>query len=316
MGALQGLAGQPRSRFGGIDEDLPFVRAEFFYGVAPGRGVEMPVFDAAAATGRFRLHECGFELVRLAEGLPPLEFPQNRSLVASVIYPMAEKVARQTSGAGIALAFDHRVRHSDGIMQEAPVHTVHSDIVLGRGLTHAQALLEGHVKATDSASRETILLKLLSERVAFVNVWLPLSSAPVVRDPLAVCDWRSRPPDLQDWSGGGVDYVPSHRWHYFSGMSAGDCLVMKQWDSQAVQEVVSSGETREAIDGRDAKGPPPPAREAFHTAFSLPQEGDHPRESVEVRVLLLFGDTLPSSAELAFREAWLKPDAEEYNIFL
>ena len=145
----------------------------------------------------------------------------------------------------------------------------------------------------------------MQQRMAFVNVWLPISEAPIMQEPLAVCDWQSRLSDLTDWSGAEVEQRSSHRWYFFSGMTAGEALVMKQWDSLAIDH--ASDARREG-----------PAREALHTAFKLPTNLiDTPaRESCEVRVLVLFGDALSAVAASEFRSKWCQPHAPEYNIFV
>merc|ERR1712070_172745 len=102
---------------------------------------------------------------------------------------------------------------------------------------------------------------LLAERVAFVNVWLPIGNEPIEREPLAVCDWRSRPATLDDWQGEDVQHRAAHRWFFFSRMHAGQALVLKQWDSA----------TSDSDVGLLSTSPPPPAREALHTAFALPE---------------------------------------------
>ena len=60
----------------------------------------------------------------------------------------------------------------------------------------------------------TLLLRyqdLMQHRIAFVNVWLPISAEPIVQEPLAVCDWQSRLSDLSDWSGAEVEQRSSRK---------------------------------------------------------------------------------------------------------
>merc|ERR1712129_358945 len=122
---------------------------------------------------------------------------------------------------------------------------------------------------------------VLGGRLAFVNVWLPISSEPIQREPLAVCDWRSRSAILDDWVDEAAQHRPSHQWYYFSGMLAGQALIFKQWDS-----AYESAPCKEA-----ARLPVP--RETLHTAFNLPHEPTTaaPRQSCEVRLLVVFEDT-------------------------
>ena len=303
---------------------LPSVQTILYYGIAPGNPVETTVFDAAGDPSLFDLDECGFQLTSLTDVLHRPASWEDRATVAAAVYPAAENVARRLLGASVALAFHHRVRRSTGILQEAPVFNVHTDMVLGKGRAHVSALLKPHIvhtqrnkettdtsKANDDERFEKLIDKLLEERIVFVNVWLPLSD--VLQEPLAVCDWRTRPVDLSDWRGAEVEWRSSHRWHYFSGMCTGDALVFKQWDSSSVASSGITNRTQEP-----GFGPLGPAREALHTAFTLPNAPvkSCPRESCEVRVLCLFSDILPASVASAFRSHFKHSETPEYNIFV
>lgn len=313
--SLQGL-GRFRITFG-FWKRLPAQRrpssvsAVLRYGAGGCDPKQCLVIDASESPNAFQLHECGFQLEKLDHYTFEIAW-DNRAVVASEVYPVAEQAACRAAGAAVALAFDHRVRCSNGIMEKAPVMCVHTDIVLGKAPYHIHALLQTHLQAalapSDANEVEEAFRRLLDDRVAFVNVWLPTSELPVARDPLAVCDWRSRPKDLSDWNGSEVEYSPAHEWFYFSGLSAGDALVLKQWDSH-------SAACRS--DQRDQQVPSTPAREALHTAFTLPNTSNASlRKSCEVRVLLLFGTSLPSAAAESFRESWRQVHPPEYNIFV
>ena len=67
-----------------------------------------------------------------------------------------------------------------------------------------------------------------------------------------------------------VQFSPSHRWVYFSGMRPDEVLLIKCHDS--------------ATDGR--------ARLSFHSAFEDPNTPADapPRESIELRTLVFFAD--------------------------
>ena len=148
---------------------------------------------------------------------------------------------------------------------------------------------------------------LLSQRVAIVNVWLPLST--VRANPLAMCVWSSvRPRDVRTnrltfthrvGETYKVAFSPRQKWVYFSELRADEAVLLKTFDSQT--------------DGRSS-------RFCLHSAFPLPEQrrraerGEPPlpaRESVEVRVLVLWG-----KEELAVRDfvpPHMKPGAADAN---
>ncbi len=119
---------------------------------------------------------------------------------------------------------------------------------------------------------------LLQGRVQIINVWRPIRT--VQRDPLAVADARSVPdadlvptPLIYPGRQGEtyqVRHNPGHRWFYKSGLSPGEVLLIKCFDSK--------------VDGR--------ARRVPHTAFVDPEAGEDvpARESIEVRALVFHPD--------------------------
>ena len=121
--------------------------------------------------------------------------------------------------------------------------------------------------------------ELLKRRFAVVNAWRSIRGR-VESWPLAVCDARSiRPEDLvatdlvyRDRVGEvfNLAHNPDHRWFYFPALEENRTILLKCFDS--------------AEDGR--------ARFTAHTAFDDPQSasGAPPRESLELRALVFFGD--------------------------
>ncbi|KAK4043856.1 hypothetical protein C8A01DRAFT_43232 [Parachaetomium inaequale] len=82
---------------------------------------------------------------------------------------------------------------------------------------------------------------IMQDRVRFINVWRPISPAPVEDCPLALCDFRTV--DREDLvpmdivyphfvdEAYEVKYNPSHRWFYKKGMTQEDVIVFKLYDS-------------------------------------------------------------------------------------
>ncbi|KXX82676.1 hypothetical protein MMYC01_201102 [Madurella mycetomatis] len=90
--------------------------------------------------------------------------------------------------------------------------------------------------------------ELMATRVRFINIWRPISSAPVLDCPLALCDFRTVdqddlvPMDLvyphfvdEAYE---VRYNPSHRWFYKRGMENDDVIVFKLYDNLGSEATV------------------------------------------------------------------------------
>lgn len=120
--------------------------------------------------------------------------------------------------------------------------------------------------------------ELVKGRVQIINVWRPIKT--VLRDPLAVADAHSVPDsdlvvtELIYPTRRGETYAvrpnEGHKWHYKSGLTPEEVLLIKCFDSKT--------------DGR--------ARRVPHTAFvDSGAAPDAPaRESIEVRALVFHED--------------------------
>jgi hypothetical protein len=132
--------------------------------------------------------------------------------------------------------------------------------------------------------------QLSKTRWAIINVWRAIK--PITKDPLALCDARSaRDEDLMPVTsrlppkgsgayaavsaGDGSElyykrYAEGEKWYYAEGMTPGEVLMIKCFDS------LRDGQT---------------ARRCPHSAFSDPRTvSDAPRESIEVRSLVFWED--------------------------
>jgi len=138
-----------------------------------------------------------------------------------------------------------------------------------------------------------------ARRWAFVNVWRPISTVPVMDRPLACCDAQSvTPDDLLTFEIRYVDrtgenyfakHAPGHKWYYFPQMTRDEALLLLQWDSKgdfAVQNSGSGGGTKESEASTGS------ATFALHSAFLDPSRpvDSPPRESIEVRCVVIFND--------------------------
>jgi hypothetical protein len=200
--------------------------------------------------------------------------------VRSVYYREVEELLKSATGAVEVVIFDHTVRSASAEQRAAtgvrePVRYVHNDYTSWSG----RRRVTDHLEAAHAA-------ELLKGRHAVINVWRPIRR-PVEEAPLAVCDARSiGPEDLvatdlvyPDRTGEvySLTYNRRHRWFYYPGMTPGEVLLIKTYDSLE--------------DGR--------ARFTAHTAFDDPttSPGAAPRESIEVRALVFYPAAAASCSE-------------------
>tara|TARA_B100000131_G_scaffold94673_1_gene91614 strand:- start:2314 stop:3156 length:843 start_codon:yes stop_codon:yes gene_type:complete len=153
----------------------------------------------------------------------------------------------------------------DGIQYGPPALAVHND--------YADSFSSDGTTITQSFAE--IIGLPTNKRMIGLNIWRSVSSKPLERFPLAICDRTSI--DLDD-----LEYKPNvnapkpfnahyckpndnQRWYYYSKMSREEALVFLTYDSH-----------------------PPDGdlfRPTLHTAVQLPDsDGLQPRESIEVRI--------------------------------
>lgn len=212
----------------------------------------------------------GFEIAEFDGSFQ--DFDDDAAIRACFHAQVVAHVKRHT-GARRVVVFDHTIRRrmpADDLslqttVQRPAVLLVHSDYTVKSGPQRVRDLLPDEAEA------------LLARRVAFYNVWKPLTRR-VEELPLAVCDASSQSPDdlllmdLKYRERTGEIYVmrsaPGHRWVYFPQMEASEALLLKTYDSET--------------DGR--------ARFMFHSAFEDPTTPPDAlkRESIEVRTMAFF----------------------------
>ena len=192
--------------------------------------------------------------------------------VKTTFYEQVVAYVKEHTGARHVVVFDHTIRKrlpadlaQQTAVQRPAVMLVHSDYTVASGPQRVRDIMGDEAE------------DLLTRRVAFYNVWKPLSR-PVEELPLAMCDATTHAPDdmllmqLKYRERTGEIYVmrhaPTHRWLYFPNMQADQALLLKTYDS--------------ATDGR--------ARFMGHTAFEDPTTAANAqkRESIEVRTMAFF----------------------------
>ena len=231
--------------------------------------VQVPI-----ANGRgedFSLDRHGFALIEHASGVSDFSDEQT---IRRVYLRECEDVLRRVTGAPKVLAFDYNLRSGSVVGRSAngvrePVRRVHNDFTMNSGPRRAA----DELRAVGIDPE-----KWLAHRFALINVWRPIRG-PVKSTPLAVCDAESISlgdfvkTDLVYRDRVGETYTvthsPRHRWFYFPDMRTDEALLLKCYDS--------------AEDGV--------ARFTAHTAFDDPTAplGAPPRESIEARLLVLYG---------------------------
>jgi hypothetical protein len=228
----------------------------------------MKIRNGRIAANELTLDRQGFALVRHHTRVSNFYDPEE---VTRVYYPEVERLLKETTGAIRVYVFDHNVRCRPMAQRgengaREPVKFAHNDYTLKSGPQRIRDLLPAEAD------------NLLKRRFAEFNVWRPIRG-PVEESPLAVCDASSMklqdfiPTDLKyrDRTGEvySVVFNPNHRWFYFPQMEPDEVLLLKCYDS--------------ADDGR--------ARFTAHTGIDDPTspEDAAPRESIEVRTLVFFG---------------------------
>jgi len=225
----------------------------------------------------------GFELGRLPK---ITEQPKTHWLdakaVAAELFPAAEAVLERRFPGAKALVFDHIVRGLEGpTLTSKPVPYAHNDYSVNSGKPRAKALLR------DFATSSTILDEVMTDRVAIVNLWCPLSE--VRRDPLAFVDWRTtRPEDLvvvkvkyatRDGETSVAYPSANHEWVSYPRMQPGEAILLKTWDSPPEDDLVPQSDSSQR------------SRFAIHSSAELTNTKgtDEPtRESIELRAMVLF----------------------------
>lgn len=230
---------------------------------------EVRIYDGWSRSEQFSLDQEGFVIKSFDAVFS--EFGDDK-LIKTLFYQQVVDFVKLHTGAIRVEVFDHTVRKrlpadlkAQTTVQRPAVMLVHSDYTVKSGPQRVHDLFPSEADT------------LLQGRVAFFNVWKPLSLR-VDELPLAMCDATSDTDqdmlrmELKYRERTGEIYVmrysPAHRWFYFPKMQANQALLLKTYDSQT--------------DGR--------ARFMGHTAFEDPTTPPNAlkRESIEVRTMVFF----------------------------
>jgi hypothetical protein len=237
----------------------------------PGTGLVAHPVTIADARRLDQAPELDREGFRLAEEPSHFEDFDSRDAIIDRYCPEAERILARLTGASHAFAFDFTMRKNArdrGARVQSPALRIHADFTEGSGRDIAARLV----------AAAGLPATVLEQRFAIVNLWRPIGDT-VLEWPLAFCDARTVAPedyiltDLMAAAGASESYSfrfnPRQRWYYFPRMSPPEIALIKVFDS--------------ATDGR--------ARFVPHGSFADPAtpEDAPPRQSIEVRILALFG---------------------------
>ncbi|KAH9907871.1 hypothetical protein F4778DRAFT_719470 [Xylariomycetidae sp. FL2044] len=241
----------------------------------PQRNIEsepqdVRITDIRGREAEFTLDRDAFQVVG---GVPPsreVDFVDDESIRANY-YPEVEKfLLDHIPGSTRIFLFDHTVRRSRPDAHRSPVLYVHID----QTAYSTEKRVHRHMGADAEA--------LLRGRYRIVNVWRTLNRGPVEASPLAFASsWSLDQDDVvpvehrynDGYTGqtAAIVHNPGQQWHYLSGMTGSERLLLECFDSESLKE------------GSSVQGGRVP-----HTAFEDPRtradaEG---RESIEVRALV------------------------------
>ncbi|KAE8365908.1 hypothetical protein BDV27DRAFT_171337 [Aspergillus caelatus] len=213
----------------------------------------------------YDLDKDAFQALQNVFSTVPYETFLSDEEVKRTFYPEVEKLLLdQVDGAHRVIIFDHVIRMEKENTHRKPLHTAHADQTARAAAARVRLYVPDQVEAQE----------LLRGRYRIINVWKPLKG-PVQSSPLAFASGSSVAPEdlipiefrLPHRTGEivGVKFSASHKWMYWSGMEANECLLLKCNDSN---EMV--------------------AMQVPHSAFNDPRSppGAKGRESIEVRALV------------------------------
>ena len=242
----------------------------------PNSYQKMIINDGRGEIDSFNLDLEGFSLIRHKSSIA--DFYDNEAVKRQYYPEMIELLKTQLHATDV-LIFDHNQRSKVRAAAKQPevrnpVASAHVDYTLSSAPDRSIEILE---KANKS--------HYVGRRLALINAWRPIIG-PAEDFPLALCDVRTvqaddlvqthihhfseSDPDTPRHSGQiySLRHNLSHKWYYFSAMQPDEVLLLRNWDSTA-----------------DKKSDYTP-----HTGFknNLAPEGTIPRESIEIRALVVY----------------------------
>ena len=268
-----------------------FCRTSMHYLSSSGEGPAAEPTEVTVLDGRKAdlpgWQECGFELVHHPSAVTDWA---DDALIASVHYEELEKLAREMTGADLALVATHIKRSpSDARRHEqlSPIAFVHSDFAEGHEnfvrRTYREPGENGRAAlARNGATSDTVVG---ARRTVILQFWRN-TGAPKMDFPIAFCDARTVTPadarafHVTDYAGTGASFdalgvvepadPEAHRWYAFPELTADEVVAFRTYDT----DLVARGGTYFTP----------------HSAFRDPQVeiGNPARASIELRATCVF----------------------------
>ncbi|KAK0736476.1 hypothetical protein B0T21DRAFT_180925 [Apiosordaria backusii] len=196
----------------------------------------------------FSLAVSGFEFAKC-----PIEVAEwSDERVSDTYLPNLVEWLKERLGCQDVFCYAYNFRHhSAGLQDDQVEHKFESKLPFFRA----------HCDATEATCRARLQVyfpdyidEIMKDRVRFINIWRPISPAPVEDCPLAMCDFRTV--DREDLVPMDIVYPhfvdeayevkhnPSHRWFYKKGMQQEDVIIFKLFDSLTSEATGWYTETR------------------------------------------------------------------------
>lgn len=232
--------------------------------------IETQIYDIRGHESKYNLDHDAFAVIQNVPESAEKDFVDDASIQEKYYPELEELLLKNIPGAHKVVFFDHTIRRSGPNAKRAPVNRTHID----QTATSAAMRVKKHLG--DDAE------KLLEGRYRIINVWRPLNRTPVESFPLAFASSYSVEdadiiPVEHRYNNGytgftaAIKHNPSQKWHYLSGMTGNERLLLECFDSESLR-----------------KGTKVAGGRLAHTAFDHPHT--HPnaegRESIEVRTLV------------------------------
>ncbi|KAK4176800.1 hypothetical protein QBC36DRAFT_328522 [Triangularia setosa] len=190
----------------------------------------------------FSLAVSGFEFARCPVDVG--EWSDKR--VSDIYLPRLVEWLKERLGCRDVFCYAYNFRQHSTSLEEAQA---------GQKFESKLPFFRAHCDATEATCRARLQLyfpdcidDIMKDRVRFINIWRPISPAPVEDCPLAMCDFRTVDrddlvpmdivyPHFVD-EAYEVKHNPAHRWFYKKGMQQEDVIVFKLFDSLTSEATV------------------------------------------------------------------------------
>lgn len=196
--------------------------------------------------------ECGFELVGHHSEVRDWADDEQ---ITSVHYEELERLARDLTGADVALVASHIRRSPDSVRrheQLSPITFVHSDFAAGHEGFVSRTYTDPSASAAAALARNGAVPATVTGagRIVILQFWRNLGQ-PEMDFPIAFCDARSLSPSearafhVTDYAGTGASFdalgiveparASTHGWYTFPGLTLDEVVAFRTYDTDLVR---------------------------------------------------------------------------------